>query len=649
MASNKIVTRVKDFLKEHPPFSFLPESVLLDAAESVEVMYFQHEDYIFNEGTDSRNYAFVLKKGEVEMLKQFEEGAQLIDVCEEGDVFGVRSLMTGNPYLASARAKGDALVYAIPRKVAKSVINEHPKVALFFAAGFASGQVVIRGEYEASQQARKDLLHLQKRNNTNTFNEEDVLMLNPVEDILSCTPDTTIREAAVKMRERRVGSIIVLDENRLPIGMVTDTDFTRKVIVENMSTDLPVSQIMSSPVITLAKNTTVAQFTIRSIRRGIRRIVITEDGTNQSPVVGVVSDRDVLSMTGNNPAVIVKRMLKARSIKKLKELRDQTDNIIINYLEQEVSMEFIAEVVTEINDALIERAIDFSLRKMKQEGVPDPKLRWVWMSLGSEGRGEQLLRTDQDNAILYEDPTPEKAEMAERYFLSFGKKVVDILIECGFAPCKGEIMASNPKWTQPLSGWKEHFRKWIQEPEPNSVMHGNIFFDFRNGYGDATLTDELSEFIFKTVERSAGTFARFFVKDATDSPPPLSFFKNFIVERSGDHKDMFDIKSRAMMPLAGAARMLVITDKLKGVNNTFERYRRLAELHPTEQDVFKEAAMAYEIFMRYRAIHGFRSKSSGRFIRPSELNKIERQTLRTAFQSIEDVQRHLKFRFNLMY
>ena len=648
MSSNVIVTRVKDFLKKHPPYSYLPDTVLMEIAAKVQIFYFQDDEYIFKEGQENKQLLYVLKKGKVELLKEFDNNTELIDICEEGDVFGVRSSLTGNSYVASARSSGDSLVYGIPQTIAQSILNEYPQVSLFFAAGFASGQTIIHTDSKGSKQARKDLLQLRRNKQVET-SSEDVLVLKPTKDIVSCTIETTIREAAILMKARRIGSIIVLNEQRHPIGIVSDSDFTRKVIAGTIHPDASVTELMNSPVVTLPPNTSIARFTISSIRSGARRIVITEDGTTQTPVVGILSERDVLSMKGNNPGVLVKRILKARSISKLKELRDRADSIIINYLEQEISIEFVTDITTEINDALIHKAIEMSLKRLKEERTFIPNLKWTWLSLGSEGRGEQLLRTDQDNAIVYENPKEEDEEAVKDYFLTLGTYIVDILIKCGFERCQGDIMASNPKWTQPMSGWKSHFKSWLNTPDPNAVMNGNIFFDFRSGYGGTEMTNELSEFIFEQVDKRPDSFATFFVSDATSTPPPLSFFKNFVVEKTGNNKDLFDIKKRAMMPLASSARVLCIADKIKGLNNTFERYRKLAELHPNQQAIFEEAAEAYEIFIRHRALNGFRNKSSGRFISPKNLNKIERETLRTAFKSIEEVQQHLKLRFNLNY
>jgi CBS domain-containing protein len=643
MASNKIITRVKDFLQINPPFSYLPNEILIQIASEVEIIYLQDEEYIFQEEEPHRDFGFVLKKGRIELLKKVETQIELLDVCEEGDVFGVRSLLTSNPYMASARSSGDSLVYAIPRKIATQIINEYPQVSLFFAAGFAAGQTIVNEDLASKKTARKDLRLFQAK----SAQINEVLLLNPVREVVICSPITTVQEAAEQMKKRRVGSIVVLNEKLHPIGMVSDSDFTRKVIAGSVLPSDQVTKLMSSPVITLPPDVTIARFTIQLMKNGIRRIVITEDGTDNSPIFGILSEREMLAMQGNNPATLVRRMWKARSVQQLSDLRNRADEIIINYLQQEVSIEFIADIITEINDTLIEKAIVIAQERLEQEEVPNPNLRWVWLSLGSEGRGEQLLRTDQDNAILYEDPSKEKTQVAQIYFLKLGQYVVDTLVECGFKRCKGDIMASNSKWNQSISNWKSSFSHWLKTPSTEAVMHGNIFFDFRAGYGDHSLADELSDFILKIIEKRESQFSMFFVKDSLDTPAPLSFFKNFIVERSGKHKDMFDIKKRAMIPLAAAARMLIIIDKVKGINNTFERFRKLAELYPNHSQLFGEAAEAYEIFTRYRALNAFENKDSGRFIQPKNLNKIQRQTLRTAFQSIEAVQRHLRLRFSL--
>ncbi len=648
MASNAITIRIKDFLQQYPPFSYLTDRDLLMLSEEVLVQYYQTTDYIFNQDEENKGYLYILCKGRVELIKSENGVHRIIDICEEGDMFGLKSMITQNEYVSSAKASSDALVYAIPRAVFMELKAAYQKVSLFIDAGFNSGHSILQYNLKSTQEARKNLM-MQEQNTRDLFSDEDALFLNPIESVAHCTLTTTVKEAAQQMKAQRVGSLVVLNEQRHPLGIVTDSDFTTKVIAGDFSVNDPISEIMTSPVATLPPGTTVAEFVIASMKKGVRRIVVTQDGTPNTPMVGILSERDVFYMYGNNPAILIKQLLKAKSIEKLVEIRNRADQLVYNYLEQEVSMAFIGDMITEVNDALIQRAVEFSLEALDKTNIINPNLSFAWLSLGSEGRGEQLLKTDQDNAIVYANPPKGQEETAQKYFLALGEKVVDILVRCGFELCEGNIMARNPKWNHSLDGWKAKMTEWLEDSERESIVRGTIFFDYRCCYGDKDLVHEMSNYLFEQIDSERSNFYYYFAIEAVNNPPPLSFFKNFIVENSGKNKDLFDIKKRAMYPLANAARILSIADKVEGVNNTFERYEKLAEFHPKQKEVFEEASLAYAIFMRHRALQGFKHGTSGRFIQPKDLNKIERQTLRTAFKSIEAVQKHLKERFNLSY
>lgn len=645
MASNTIVTRVHDFLKKHPPFSYLSRTDLMEIATNVEVQYFGNNQPLFQQDEPSKPYVFVLQKGVVEISKNYEEGRQLIDICDEGDVFGIRAVLNDSPYIGNAIAAEDSLIYAIPKNTFLKLMAENAKVALFFASGLASGMPIVR---ENNERKTFEKLHLFGSEDTTKFmSQEDILIVNPIENVVTCTKDTSIRSAAQQMQQHRIGSIIITKQGNIPIGIVTDTDFTRKVVANNISKTLPISLIMSSPVYTIEPNATISQYIIKMIKHKVKHLVVTEDGTNETPLIGIVSEHDVLLMHGNDPAILVKRLLKARTVKQLQKVRNRGEALIINYLKQEVSIDFITDIMTEINDALIHRAIEFGIKRLKEEGFEKPDLKFCWLSMGSEGRGEQLLRTDQDNAIVYEDPSEEVAPIAEKYFLKLGEYAVETLVACGFSLCNGNIMARNPKWNQPMSVWKSYFQRWIAVPEPMSLMHSSIFFDLRGGFGDLELAEELNDFILNQIDPTHSLFLNLLAKNALTNPPPLSFFKNFIVQKTGENKDLFDIKLRSMLPLTDAARLLCLAEGIPNVKNTFRRYERLKTIIPNRAELFAEAEMAYELFIRTRAIHGFRYDNSGRFIQPMDLNKIERQTLRSAFQTVENVQLYVKHRFGI--
>jgi CBS domain-containing protein len=307
-------------------------------------------------------------------------------------------------------------------------------------------------------------------------------------------------------------------------------------------------------------------------------------------------------------------------------------------------MRLVCAVMAKINDALIETALRITLAELDAEGRA-PTARFCWLALGSEGREEQLLRTDQDNAIVFASEDGRSDEAIREELLPLGRRVVDILVDAGFARCPGNIMASNPKWVASEQEWRRHFEGWISKPQPKELMYANIFFDLRPVWGRESLATELRSWVMERVHDEPGFFA-FFAQSALANPPPLSFFKNMLLEKSGDHKDQFDIKARAMMPLCDAARVLAYHERIADPVNTPERYKVLARtMSGSLERLCKEAAPAYEMFMRFRVREGLETESSGRYIRMKTLTRLEQKSLRNGFSVIEDMQLALRSRF----
>ncbi|MDP5172195.1 MAG: DUF294 nucleotidyltransferase-like domain-containing protein [Bacteroidia bacterium] len=644
MIAHAIAARVADFLYAFPPFSFLPREEVEKLAATIQVRYHTHHEFVFRQGEEAEQFFFILHKGKVEIQEESEGSTRVIDLCDIGDSFGVRAMLSGNAYIASARITNEALIYAIPKEIFLPLMDRYPKVAMFYASGFASGQTVVRTGSKGMVEARKQLSRSSRP--SGLFQEEDVIVLKPTSGVVFCLPHNSVQEAAQIMTEYKVGSVVVANQELHPMGILTNTDFARKIGTGAYTIYERVGKVMSSPVICVRNGLTVAEVILLMMRKRIRHLVVTEDGSPDSRFIGIISEHDVLLSQGNNPAVLVKQMYKSRNMGELAEIRSRAEQLLRSYLEQEVSISFITSTATEINDSLIYRCIELSLQELEEEGMQRPAEHFCWLSLGSEGRGEQLLRTDQDNALIYEDPTEEcQAEVAS-YFLRLGTLVTDKLEACGFAHCPGEIMASNPAWNMSLSGWKQAFSEWIRVPDPKALMHGTIFFDFRAGFGDEVLAEKLSSFLFQTIH-DRSNFLNYFAQNALQNPPPLSFLNQLIIERGGSHKDEFDIKLRGMMPLADAARVLLLSHQQGGITNTVGRFEKLAELEPANADLYEEAAMAYEGMLRHRALNGFQKGNSGRFIDPKSLNKIEKQTLKYSFRTIEELQTILKTRFSL--
>ncbi|MDW3197016.1 MAG: DUF294 nucleotidyltransferase-like domain-containing protein [Cytophagales bacterium] len=622
---NVITDRVAFFLKDFHPFSFLDQEDLEGLASNITVKFLTTGETLYREGASFKEEIYVLRQGNVKLLKQEESSIRLVDQCEPGDVFGVRAFFIGKTYELTAECAEESLVYAISKKTFQVLLEHNASFSLFFAKGYASGQVIVRGEY---QQETSPLMKAR-------FDNQRLLYSR---DVLTCQPSDSIQKAAQLMTDRNVGSIIVADADRRPLGILTDTDLRKKVVSKGIPIDQPISEIMSSPVFTAHAGLTLPEALGAMIKKRLNHIVITEDGQNDSPISGILSDRDVLVSQKNHPAALIKSIHNSNEVQKWADARNAAEALLKEYLEQEVSISLVANLITSINDVIIEKALD----KAIEETPEAEKHSFSWLNLGSEGREEQLLRTDQDNALVFADT--ENNDSTREIMVQVTSKVTEMLDMCGFEKCPADMMASNPKYCLSLSECKNLFSKWINVPDPASIMNATIFFDFRAMYGSRSLGEEVHEHLRREL-KPGSLFFHNLAKNALQNPPPLSFFKNFLVEQSGEHRSEFDIKKRAMMPISDAARLLCLSHGMVDIQNTAERFHALAEREPNNQKLFDEAAAAYEIMMRYRAMNGLHNSDNGRYIQLTELNKLEKQMIKNAFIPIKDLQELISVRF----
>jgi CBS domain-containing protein len=266
--------------------------------------------------------------------------------------------------------------------------------------------------------------------------------------------------------------------------------------------------------------------------------------------------------------------------------------------------------------------------------------------MGSEGRKEQTLKTDQDNAIIYED-VPTGRNKVRDYFLKFGEIASNLLNQAGYDYCQGDVMSKNPKWCQPLSVWKKYFSDWIHAAEPEDLLQASIFFDFRGGFGDLDFTVKLREHLFASLGGWSG-FLWHLTENALHYKPPLGFFRNFVVEPKGAHRDAFDIKG-AIMPIVDFARVYALKHRIEETN-TWERIHRLRLKQVLSQKESEELERAYSFLMQLRfgrQVEAVIEKNSkpDNYINPKKLTDIEQTTLKQIFKHVEKFQAKMKFDF----
>jgi CBS domain-containing protein len=621
---NTISQRIADFLKEFPPFEALTKDDLIKVSASVEVIHLEENETLFAIDDEVSDCFYVVKDGAVGLYRS--EGV-LVDECDEGDIFGLRALLRQGKYLLEATALEESIIYSISSQSWESYIAINQKASTFVMTSLASNST--------NHKTPKESSHLIQNKAFEQLQTAEYSK-NPI----TTSINTSIREAATIMTDKKVGSIVIT-ENLKPIGIITDKDLRTKVATGHTSIESDVTQIMSSPVLTFPENITVAEAQLAMLRHKITHLCITKDGTSKSRLTGILSEHDIIVLREMTAASLVKEVKRSRTTEELRIIRVKAENLLEKNLQQNIPIEYLGKLLSAINDSICTKIISNTL-----ETVDTPPCKFAWLSIGSQGRREQLLMTDQDNALVFEDVASTDLEKTRSYFLKLSALINKNLAEVGFEFCPAEMMASNPKWCQSLSEWTATFNNWITQPNQEKLMLCTIFFDFELVYGNQQLVNVLGESIFEAVD-SYDIFLNYLGRDALQNPAPLSFFRQFLVEESGKHKDQFDIKARAIMPLVDAARLLILSHNVSGVNNTLERYNKLTELEPQNQEIYQFCAESFKNLLRFRTQQGLLNKDSGRFITIQELDKLERLKLKRSFKAIKQIQELIQTRFKL--
>ncbi len=635
---NSIAERIADFLKNFPPFSSLTFAELIIIATEINVLHLEKNKTLFKVGDQTHPFFYIVKEGAIGLSVTSDADEALIDKCDEGDILGLRPFFAKDNYLMTAKAREESLLYAIPIEVFNPYVSKNKDVLSFLLESFASNT---RNPYDKENKGK-----LISENVIYDEQKSEIQFFQPIsytKKPITATRKDSVQAIAQTMTKSKIGSIII-EENQLPLGIVTDKDLRSKIATGIFPIDITVDQIMSSPVITVPENISIAETQMMMLKHNIGHLCVTADGTNKSAIMGIISEHDVVVAQANNPGVLLKQIKRATRSKELKVVREKLTDLTQHSLDKNIPIQHISNIVGELNNAITKRAVELAIEKMDSE----PPTRFAWLSIGSQGRKEQLLITDQDNALVFDDVEDENYDNTKKYFLELAEKVTKTLNKIGFEYCPAEMMASNPMWCKSLSDWNNQFNSWINTPGEKGILMCSIFFDYDLAFGDEKLLDSMTENIFKQLNNNQ-LFYAYLGTDALRNPPPLGFFRQFLVENDGEHKDAFDIKGRALMPLIDAARLLALSLGIRGIQNTYNRFKKLAEMEPQNAELFENCAEAFSLLSRFRTEEGLLNNSSGKYLNLNELSKTDKVKLKYAFQPIHEVQEAIKSRFQLTY
>jgi CBS domain-containing protein len=620
------------FLSGVDPFTFLPEEEIERAAESLSYVSFPKGTVLFVQGKTRVGYLYILQKGAAERYYEKSGEKTMLGLLSEGDIFGgISMLVNEGVSVRTMEVVEDSTFCLLPCQVFFDICNTHSSFSDYFSDTF--GKRMLSRSYAAiiakTLQPKEDSLQF--------FNQplSQIYSRNPV----FCDADESIRDAATTMTRQKSSYAFIRSSDPDQVGIVTEKDFSRKVIARGYPINQPVGSIMSAPLRTISEKALVFEGMMTMMEEDFQHVGVVDMNEN---IIGMLSTKDILTNQGQSPLFLLREIQIASSMDKIIEKHRQLAGLVRSLIHNGATAKNVTRFITTVSDTILNKLMSMTLDEMGPPPVP-----FVFMIMGSEGRQEQTLKTDQDNAIIYQDPQPNAADWVDRYFRKFGDIACTLLNQAGYDFCTGDVMAKNPKWCQSLSQWKDYFSDWIHAAEAEDLLQASIFFDFRCGFGEASLIIELRQHLFDALDGWSGFF-RHMTENALNFKPPLGFFRNFVVESKGRHRNSFDIKS-AMTPIVDFARVYALKNRIDETN-TLERLDQLRIKKIISLQEYEELEKAYSFLMQLRFVRQITAvmddnKKPDNYINPKKLTHIEQTMLKEIFKRVEKFQSKMNFEF----
>lgn len=522
---NSPPTDVEQFLVQTPPFDGIDPATRKRAAKAFDAVYRRSGTVMLQIG-ERNDMLFLIRRGAVET---HDRHGNLVGRYGEGESFGLQSLLSGRPASFRATLIEDSLVWRMP----KSDFDE------LRAASREFDDFYIRSLEERLVGALRE---------SAGGNRTEALFMTPLAELTTRAPisvprDTSIADAARTMSEQGVSSLLVGEDGGIE-GIVTDRDLRNRVLAKGRDPASPVHEVMTPTPLTIDVDSPVLSGIVAMAGRGIHHLPVTREGR----VVGMVTTRDLLSLQTHHPLYLAARIQKQTSLEGVFETCRRIPKLFELLLSSGIRAEEVPKVLTTLTDTVTRRLI--RLAEVELGPAPAP---WAWLAFGSQAREEQSLKTDQDNGIVYADDAPAGAD---DHFAALARFVCDGLDACGYPHCPGGIMASTPQWRQPLAGWLRHFADWSGLPDPEAVLRVSIFFDLRGIHGDRDLVARIRQALAECASGGGkAVFLGALARQAASYDVPLGFFRRFVLESRGEHRETLEIKASGLLPLTDLVRV----------------------------------------------------------------------------------------------
>ncbi|SJN56464.1 Hypoxic response protein 1 [Vibrio ruber DSM 16370] len=615
---------IKQFFAQYPPFNEFEDSVLEEIIQQIEITYFRKGTPIIQNGGEIQEL-FMIRSGAVEVYRRKGE---LYNRLSQGDLFGQMGLLTNNKVVFPVTAIEDTLVYRIPESTFQSLYDNYEVFADFV-------------EVNDKTRLRHAVSSTVETNDLSTAKVKNLL----TGEAVWISPETSIHETAQKMAEENVSALLILNteqpaadchDDKPQLGIITDRDLCSRVLANAISPQRPIREVMTTELLTLDHNAYVYEAMMVMLRHKIHHLPILKE----NKPLGILETTDLVRYQSQNSLLLVSSIFHQNSVDDLVTIAEQVKDSFVRLVNEDANAHMIGTAMSVIGRSFKQRIIELA----EAEYGPPP-IPYCFLALGSMGRDEQLVVTDQDNAIILDNRYD--ANKHDAYFSKLSQFVCDALARCGYSYCTGGIMATNPIWRMTRQEWEACFSDWIDDPNPKALLNASIFFDLDGVYGQTRWAEQLNRFIVRRAQRSP-RFLACLARNALNRTPPLGFFKNFVMEKDGRHNNSINLKRRGTAPLADVIRVhsLAIGSHAK---NSFERLDDIIESGLLPKGGGENLRDALEFIsmvrIRHQAYDVENRIEPDNNIEPENLSDFERRNLKDAFQILSNAQNFLKYRY----
>lgn len=610
---------IRNHMANYPPFDEMPEELLDRVVGTIEVEYFRAGTSILEFGK-SNHWLYYIRSGAVEI---FRRSGELYNRIGEGEIFGQFGLLMHQKVRFPAKALEDTLIYRFPEEVFRLLFESDDNFADFV-------------EVEDNSRLRSALSRREKSNELMTSRVTRLISREPV----SAPSTVRLQEAARIMTDQGVSALLLMEENKGHIdlkGIITDRDLRTRALAEALPSETPIREIMSEDLITIRDTAFIFEAMLIMLHNNVHHLPVMD----KHEVRGVIALSDIVKYESQSSLYLVSNIYHQQDVRGLQKISRDVRDSYVRMVNEDANSHMIGSAMAGIGRSFTQRLLELG-----EEELGPPPVPYCFMALGSMARDEQLVVTDQDNAMILDDSFNPKEH--DEYFLALAKFVSDGLAECGYTYCTGDIMATNQKWRQPLHVWKDYFTDWIENPKAEALLNSNIFFDLDGIYGKTDFAEDLKTLVAEKASNSQ-RFLTMLARNALNRTPPIGFFRSFVLEEDGQQRKSFNLKRRGTAPLSDLIRVHALACGSRA-QNSFERLRAIGNTKLLLDDDLGNLRDALEFIaivrIRHQAIAIEEGREPDNNVHPEDLSPFERSHLKDAFQVVSNAQKFLRFRYN---